>query len=99
MFVCTVSEYYVHVQQLTVKPLICLLYSQSLIWMKEKKEENFYSGQMHVFLTYKVYNQPRTDGKEFNLFNTLPPMQHHSFFRNVSPLLITSWVNVGSGEG
>ena len=22
---------------------------------------------MHVFLTYKVYNQLRTDGKEFNL--------------------------------
>lgn len=67
MFVCTVSEYYVHVQQLTVKPLICLLYSQSLIWMKEKKEENFYSRQMHVFFTYKVYNQLRTDGKEFSL--------------------------------
>lgn len=67
MFVCTVSEYYVHVQQLTVKPLICLLYSQSLIWMKEKKEKNSYSGQMHVFFTYKVYNQLRTDGKEFNL--------------------------------
>lgn len=67
LFVCTVSEYYVHVQQLTVKHLICLLYSQSLIWMKEKKEKNFYSGQMHVFFTYKVYNQLRTDGKEFNL--------------------------------
>ena len=35
--------------------------------MKGKKEKNFYSGQMHVFFTYKVYNQLRTDGKEFNL--------------------------------
>ena len=31
--------------------------------------------------------------------DTLPPMQHHSLFRNVPPLLITSWVNIGSGEG